>query len=337
MSEQKTSETTAVKKSKCVIDIVMFVLFCVSLLPYLILPYFSIEGTGFLWSDKDYGFDAWLFSFIVLCIHTPIFPFTIIYQIVFVASRYAKLSQLLKQSTKILIIVTLVITLVPPTIVEISQYIKAKEVYNKNEAAIEEYLIDEFGKENFNNMRIILPDDADSTTYKVVSPLLKQRFTVTIDDDGISNNFDTLFIKQHDLTTKLTEKLTDECNIPNDISISIRNINITNYSDIKNIDKILDSCKYRLDYVTFNCTEYNKENVVEQIKDFFDIYGEKLSLNKDNDTNWPNFLVRLNGEKYAHIHMLISESQNAVRITFRGYDNGLGYTVETEDVYITFD
>ena len=333
MCEQKTE----VNKSVKILHIILFIIFAISLLPYLLPTYYSIEGVSFLWSDKDYGFDAWLFSFIVLCMRPPIFPITITYQFFFMVFPFRKLSKVLKKVTIITIFVTLAITLIPPTVIDILEYSKSQAKYYLDKATIEEYLTDEFGKENFENMKIIPSTDADSTKYKVVSPMLKQHFTVTIDDDEISDNFDTLFTKQYDLHAKLVKKLTQECNFPNDISISIRNMNITDYSNVENIDKILDSCQYQLDYVTFHLAKYDKNNVVERIKDFFEVYGEKLNLSKDYDKNWPNFLVRLNGEKYANIHMHIVESRNETHLRIGGYNNGNGWTLMTEDIIITFD
>ena len=333
MCEQKTE----VKKVVNIINVILFVLFIISLVPYLILPYFSIKGVSILWSENDYGFEAWLFSFIILSIYIPIFPLTIPYQFIFMVFPFRKLSRALKKASVIAIIVTLIITLLPPTVIDILEYNKSQAKYYHDKATIEEYLTDEFGKENFENMKIILSNDADSTKYKVVSPMLKQRFTVTIDDDEISDDFDTLFTKQYDLHAKLVKKLTQECNFPNDISISIRNMNITDYSNVENIDRILDSCQYQLDYVTFHLAKYDKNNVVERIKDFFEVYGEKLNLSKDYDKNWPNFLVRLNGEKYANIHMHIVESRNETHLRIGGYNNGNGWTLMTEDIIITFN
>ena len=275
MCEQKTEQ----KKTVRIINFILFVIFIISLIPYLILPYYSIKGVGFF-SDKEYGFSAWLFVLLIYSAYIPIFPPSIIYQIVFMIFPFRKLSKSLKKASVIAIIVTLIISLLPPIVIDIIQYNKAKEVYSERQTAIEEYLTDEFGEENFNNMKIILPNDADSTKYKVVSPLLKQRFTVTIDDDGISDDFDTLFTKQHDLHAKLVKKLTQECNFPNDISVSIRSMNITDYSNIENIDRILDSCQYQLDYVTFHLTKYDKAGSTAPAKKSVDTLAKEVIQGK---------------------------------------------------------
>lgn len=327
MCEQKTE----VKKGTKILYIILFIIFAISLLPYLLPTYYSIEGVSFLWSDKDYGFDAWLFSFIVLCVRPPIFPITITYQFFFMVFPFRKLSKFLKKVAIVTIIVTLAITLIPPTVIDILEYSKSQAKYYHDKATIEEYLTDQYGEELSNDMRVTFSYDKNYNSYQVKSKLLNDTFEVYLEEDGLTDEFDYVYCKENKFSETIENDLKKNLNLPDNFELSICNIDIKDYSDLKDIDKTIASCEYTFDDLIIRYNYYDKQTVIDDIKEFYIKHGNKLKL--DNaDSDWPTITICIDEEKFACIYVHTNENDNSIlRLSF-DYEN---HSITDECIEIT--
>ncbi len=96
----------------------LFVLYMISLLPYLLLIYFSIFGIEISFFDDTtiyYGFEAILIVLLVGSI-IPIYPIILIYQIIFTIKKHKFFSNIQKKIVLRTIIILLLLLIIPSII-----------------------------------------------------------------------------------------------------------------------------------------------------------------------------------------------------------------------------
>lgn len=314
-----------------------FVLYMISFLPYLYLIYSCIFGLKFgLFFNNEvcYGFEAIILVLIFGSI-IPIYPIILIFQIIYTKKNYKVFSSVQKKIFKTSITILLILLIVVPIIHLVISKNVLYTTYSEDNVIIENYLKDQFGEKYYNSMEIIEPDNI-SSTYKIQTSLLEQPFELSLNEtrtEIISNSFYEDFVEENDLNVKLSNYLKQYYELPDYLEIN-SSIYYFDVKDSNNINKLLTNCSYQINYYEILTEYYNKEEIIEIIKDFFIKYDK--TLNTDDFM----FYVKINNQYYASIQAIKNED-GIIHLIFNGYNDGNGYTIQHEDlrinIYETFD
>lgn len=314
----------------------LFVLYMISFIPYLYLIYSCIFGIqfGFFFNTSTYyGFEAIILALLSGSI-IPIYPIVGIFQIIFTIKKYKMFSNFQKRFLKSMITILLLLLLIPSILYLISTKVSSNTIYSQDKVIIENYLKEEFGEDYYNNMEIIKPYHTAST-YKIKTPLLNDSFEISLNEtrtEIISNSFYKDFVTENNLNTKLSNYLNQKYNFPEslDVSCSIYDFDIANYN---NIDNLLINCSYKIHGFYVSRKYYNKEEIIEIIKDYFINYDQ--TLEPYYNTNFLLFYVQVNDKDYASIQAIKNRyEEGEIHLIFSGYNYGNGYTIPHEDLTI---
>ena len=180
------------------------ILYILSFIPYLFLTYTCIFGIefGFFDTDMYYGFEALTIA-LMIGILIPIYPFILIYQIIFALKQHKTFSKKFKNSI-ILIIVLLIASIIIPSLIHLNiKNNKINAYYEHDKIIIENYLRDTFGR-HYEDMEV-LKNDGGSISYRVKTPLLDYSFTIELNSDRSQINKNT-FYKDFIEKNKMQEK-----------------------------------------------------------------------------------------------------------------------------------
>ena len=134
------------------------------------------------------------------------------------------------------------------------------------------------------------------------------------------------------MNTKLSNYLNQKYNFPEylDVSCSIYDFDIANYN---NIDNLLINCSYKIHGFYVSREYYNKEEIIEIIKDYFINYDQ--TLEPYYNTNFLLFYVQVNDKDYASIQAIKNRYEDGeIHLIFSGYNYGNGYTIPHEKLTI---
>lgn len=312
----------------------LFTLYMVSFIPYLYLIYSCIFGIkfGFFFSTSTYyGFKAIILALLSGSI-IPIYPIVGIFQIIFTIRKYKKFSNFQKRILKSMITILLLLLLIPSMLYFVSAKVSANTIYNQDKVTIENYLKEEFGEDYYASMKIIKPYHT-SSAYQVKTPLLNDSFEISLNEERtkiISNSFYKDFVQEHNLNAKLSNYLNQKYHFPEylDINCSIYDFDIANYN---NIDNLLINCSYEIHGFYVSREYYNKEEIIELIKNYFINYDQ--TLEPYYDTNSLLFHVQVNDKDYASIQAIKNRyEEGEIHLIFSGYNDGNGYTIPHEEL-----
>ena len=122
--------------------------------------------------------------------------------------------------------------------------------------------------------------------------------------------------------------------LPSDIRINsiITSFDVNNYSKGDSIDSLLNTCEYKIDSIYIYDTAYDKEKILNMIKEYYAKYDALLEQYYTQE--WLMFYVKINDTNYASIQAIPSNEK--LTIHFSGYNYGDGYTIpyETEYIYL---
>ncbi len=338
-SENQPTEPAGKKKvSK------LFILFLLSFLPYLLMGYFSALGMNFgLFSSSYmiYGFEA-LLLVLITCSVLPIYPVALIFQIIYLIKRYKTLTKKCKQITKCTIIGVIVVTLVPSLIYMAIDKIEIASNFKSDKIVIENYLKDEFGEEHFEDMEI-LENDAVYNSYSVKTPLLDDSFYVELSEDRTEvsgTSFYDIFSMVNHLNDKLSKRLTEQYGLPENVKIKTASLNydISKYSNSSNVDDLLDDCEYKISSVYIYVDSYDKQEIVDIIKDYYlkcEFPLGEYNNESGEESQILDFYVLIDDDYYANVFVYkLSQQPDTLVLNFRGYTDSEGTTIEDSKVTV---
>lgn len=256
----------------------------------------------------------------------------LIFQIIITIKKYKSFSIIQKKILKVIITILLLLLIVPSIIYLVNSKIILNATYNQDKVIIKNYLKDEFGEEYYNNMEIIKPDSI-SSNYKIKTPLLKYSFDLSLNEtrtEVISNSFYENFVKENDLNVKLSNYLNQYYKFPEYLEV---NSNIYNFDikDSNNINNLLKNCSYKINGFYISKEYYNKEEIIEIIKDYFIKYDQTLKPHYSDLM----FYVKVNNRFYASIHAIKNRYEDGlIYLLFDGYNYGNGDTIKNEELTI---
>ncbi len=314
----------------------LFVLYIISFLPYLYLIYsciFGIELGFFSSTSTYYGFTAIIIAFVSLSI-VPIYPILLIFQIIYTIKKYKIFSDIQRKVLKVTIIILLLLLIVPSIIHLINSKNNLNTTYNQDKIIIENYLKDEFGEKYYNNMEIIKPSRI-STNYEIKTPLLKETFELSLNEKRTkitSNSFYEDFIDENDLNDKLSNYLNQYYKFPEYLELN-SSIDKFDIKDSNNIDNLLKNCSYKIDSFNITKEDYNKEEIIKIIKDYFINYDQILTTYYDK--SYLMFNAKVNNKSYASIQTIKDKYEaGSIKLIFSGYNYGDDYTIPNEELTI---
>lgn len=312
------------------------VLYILSFIPYLFLTYTCIFGIefGFFDTDMYYGFDALLIALIAGTI-IPIYPLILIYQIVYTLKQYKNFSNKFKKSI-ILIVISIFASIIIPSLIYLNiKNNKINNSYEHDKIIIENYLRATFGT-HYEDMEV-LRNDNGSISYRVKTPLLDYSFTIELNSDRNQINKNTFykdFIEENNMQEQFDIYINNLYDLPSNVKINsiITSFDINNYSIGDSVDSLLNTCEYKIDSIYIYNSFYDKEEIINTIKEYYEKYNYLLEPYYTQD--WLMFYVKINDKNYASIQVISSDAKDKLTIHFSGYNYGDGYTIpyKTEDI-----
>lgn len=314
-----------------------FIIYLISFIPYLFLISSSIFGIDFCFLDSYftlYGFDALFIAFLIGCL-VPIYPIILIFQIIYTIKKHKLFTRKQKIISKWIVILLIVSSLISGILHLIIRNFNLDRTYNQDKIIIENYLKTEFGEQYYNNMEILKPTTS-SLYYVIETPLLEHGFQVQLNEQRteiISNNFYEQFVDEKKLQHKLSEYLNNKLELPPNIKLQINIKKINNY-DINNLDLLLNECDYNISGIYIYNNNFDKEEIIKIIKDFYIKYN-KLLL-EHSLSNSLTFYVEINENLYASIQTIKSSNKkDSLTLIFNGYNYGNGYTIQHDQIDIS--
>lgn len=311
---------------------ILFILYLISFIPYFALIYFSIFGIRFCLFACSivYGFDA-VIAVLIYGSIIPVFPVVFIFQIIYFVMNYKKITIIKRNFIKNIIIILIVALVCSICMVKVGNTHRVNDTYIKDKKVIEDYLINEFGKMHFNEMEI-LKQDIISSYYTVKTPLLNYGFQIQLNDERtevVSNKFYDKFIETYNLNGLLSNYLMDLHNIPSELDIkpTITKFDIKNYNREDSINVLFEDCYYYIRAIYLHFDNYDKEKVIDIIKDFCINYYDKLNISN------LSFIVNVNNRNFARVS--VYRFDKYIRLMFRGYTYSDGFsTIADETINI---
>lgn len=313
---------------------VLYVLCLLSFIPYFLTALagmFGIEFGFFGNSEMYYGFEAVALIVAIFTTIIPVYPVLLVLQIIYCLWYW---KSLLKKQKKLLIGILIsiaVMAVVPGAFHYVRQEISISLAYNKSIDVIEDYLIERFGEEHAAKMQVRRPNE-DSLWYYVNTPLMSNDISLLMNEtltEVQSDDFCSKFMESHDFQNKFDMHLTKEWKLPINTYVNslVTNIDIRNYREGDAIETLFDDCTYRITSITIYHLSYDKNEIMEWIREIYINNAEAL---KDCcDDNSINVYVKVNDQYYASI--LIgrpSTDMNRLKLWFSGYSDGNGKTIE---------
>ncbi len=327
---------------------ILFVIYILSFIPYLYLIYVSIFGIGFSFffnSTIVYGIYAIGIALLYFGAFVPIYPTILIYQIIYTIVKYKSFTPKFRKNIKrIFIIFITYIAIITIITLGIEKNQKSKQ-YKQDKIVIEDYLKNEFGEQHYKNMKI--PNKYESI-YMIRTPLLEQEsFSIYLDREAkevTSTNFYIEFNKQYEMDDKLSTYL----GLPENIKIRTKSskYNLKKYNaNNDNIETLLNDCYYKIEYVSIYTEYYNKEEVIQTIKNFYIKYYDNL-YKKGRIDKYINFVIKVNKNNYnlvgtsnEYATICVWKNNDILEMNFSGYkyEGNYNYTIEKEKETINLD
>ncbi len=325
-----TNSNTKTKISKS------FILYIISFIPYLFLIYSCIFGIDFGFfgnTSTYYGFEALFIAVIAGCI-VPIYPIILIFQIIYTIKKYQTFTLNIKRVIKYIIISIILLILISSFINLVKENTNLNITFNNDKIVIENYLIEEFGEQHYKNMEVVKNSNL-SKRYTIKTPLLDYGFSIELNENRtnvVNNNFYEKFVEENLMNDKLDNYLNTLYELPNDMKIksNIQRFDVKKYIQNEKIENLLYTCEYNIDRIEIFKNSFDKEDVIQIIKDFY-IKNDK-NLEKDYPLYGLDFYVKVDERYYAAINT--SKQNNTLTLRFSGYNYGEGYTINNDRISI---
>lgn len=313
-----------------------FVLYIISFIPYLFLVYsciFGIDFGIFMNTSTYYGFEALLIAIINGSV-IPVYPIILIFQIVYTIKKHKTFTPNMKKILKYIIISIILLILIPSIIYLVKHNNDLNNTFKSDKLVIENYLQEEFGPQHYNNIEIVKNSNF-SELYIIKTPLLKYGFSIKLNEDRtavINNSFYEEFVKENSIEEELNKSLNKLYELPDYMTIDSRIIkfDIKNYTKGEQIEKLLDTCEYKISNIKINKNSFDKQEIIEIIKNFYIKHAEKL-----DKMSFPyslQFYVIVLDRHYADINTV--KNNDILKLTFSGYNYGEGYTIKYDEISI---
>lgn len=344
------NENESVKKMKIkkVVDILTWVLFLLSFVPYLLLVKAALFGAdvGLFNSYIAYGFEA---VYVLLCYFTiiPIFPVCLIYEIIYVLVGFCKFNRV-RRMVIIVIPVTIVLLIVAPcTIYSIVSSNKDKNYFNECEEEIWSYLRDNYSGEIIEKGELTLLNRQEGRFWLRLDKALFDNInyiTVNIDKDGnITDDFAENFSGANTYNKNIRDKFNEyvdelyKVDANTDLQAYILKIDMKDFSYQGDLREFFTKCDYIVTSVYFNVDKYNQQAIISKIKDFHKNVIPQLPL---QDKQNFNYYVIQDDRFYASIHSYdkdVSDNELTLFISGYTYTSEEGTTIPSSNIDVILD
>ncbi len=302
-------------KVKKVFGIIGTVLFFLSYIPFTGLITAGAEGalSGLFGGRYLYGFEAMWNTFVWLCV-IPIYPFCILYQLIF-GIAYIRKHKTLKFIT-IGIVAALVIAILGVGIFYQGKYERDAE---NAVTAVEEYMMDNYGPELAEDISVRVLDPTDNS-YMVSSPVLPDgmEFVVNLDSD-----FDTLvdsFCTHNDeFRGDFHEYLREQYDLPDNVSFQyvLSHIDFGSYRYGEDYTELYDDVDYRISGVEISLGELDDTLVLDTVNDVYENMYPEIADHLSDD--WYTVYIKSNGRNAFYINCYLSGEPTARIYTYSDY------------------
>ena len=262
-----------------VLGIVGTVFFFLSYIPFFVLPIVSLVGVteGMFGVRTVYGWEAVSNVFLWMCI-LPVYPVSIIYQIVWGVFYIRRKKKALKIATIILVAVILISTAATCIIFKF----KEKERYEELIPEVRAYLTDKYGSDFANSAELSLYE-YDVGTFKGRSPIFdpSEEFELDHAPDGYYDDIINVFNRQNEKYEKdFRNYLDKKHSMSGEIHVQphIASINFDGYKKGEDYSVLFQATKYSIAGLTIELPhdEIKQDRLISLTKKAIDEYVPKL-------------------------------------------------------------
>lgn len=328
---------------KKAINIIFWVIFLLSFVPYLYLVKAAIFGAdvGLFYPNWAYGFEA-VYVLIYFFSIVPVFPVCLIFEIIYVIIMFRKMGKNKRLITVLMPVSIIILIVVPCIFHEINDKYLDKKYYEKNNEIVWEYLRDNYSDEILENSQLTLKDRKTGCYWlRLDKPLFGEivYIDIRINEDGsITDDFVEKFnnTNNREFLVEFGSYLDSYFGMDEstDLQPMVNDIDLSSYSFDDGMDSVFEKCDYVITSVYFKQKTYDKEVTIEKIKDF---YKEIMPLVSVQDNQSFNFYVMEGDRFYAAVHVYDKEPlDDELTLFFSGYcyTTEEGKTIQDETVNI---
>lgn len=319
-------------KAKKVLGIIGTVIFFLSYIPFVWLPYAGIYGvqSGLFGGPFVYGFEAMDIYFLWLCIF-PVYPVCVLYQLIFGIAYIRK--------HKILKIVTIVLAVCLAALVigsGISYELKKQEKLNSERELIIDYLSDKYGEGVTRDITIRMTN-YDDNEYRVTSPVLPDDgyfYVYTATADGFYDDLVNTY-KRWDptLLEDFDAYLNDLYDIPENMSLNseLDSVYFGDFTYGDDHDVLFESAEYRVTGIFVDEGDVTDDEVLEILDG---VWEDQIPDLRDVITDgFFTLAIKENGNFAFYITIYPDFAQADISIyTGRGYQVYTGLNGERIDL-----
>lgn len=327
---------------KKVVNVVLWIIFLLSFVPYLILVQAAIFGAnvGIFNTSWAYGFEA-VYVLIYLFTIIPIFPACLIYEFIYGIIMFRKFTKL-KKWIAIILPSSIVLLIVLPCIFhEIDNRYQDRIYYGSHEELIWDYLHENFSEELLVNGELELRSREDEYYwFKFDKEVFGEIgfLQIWINEEGdIVDDFSDRFNEIYE--EDLGEYLDTYYGVAGNMELQplLYDVDMSNYSYQDDIKAVFEKCDYRISSVYFTEKVYDQDQTIALIKSF---YKEVLPMISVQDEQSFNFYVKVDDRFFASIHAYDKNpSDNEIILFFSGYTytSEEGETIPSSEMTMILD
>jgi hypothetical protein len=260
---------------------------------------------------------------------TGIYPVALLYQIIYGLVNRKRFTKLQRKLVIIAASITFGLVLAIFSVELVLENLQGSKAYEEGYPIVDAYLKESFTDDNYKDMKIEKLNPLKGM-YWVRTPLLESGFIVSLDNSRSrveSSSFVEELCEEKKLDDKISESLTKKYYVSKAIRIVIDDESIklkddVKYDDLQNINDVNDIYEYTIDEIIIEMKEYDRDEMLKNIKDFYIKTGKNLESYMIDviDGAMFTFKINIDDKNIGYVHAF-KKSDTLLKLEINGYSD----------------